>query len=71
MNIKASEGFAFDEDKTDFAALTEELKIRAREFDHTKDITTFLEHPAFPMDVRHNAKIFREKLAEWAKEKLA
>jgi hypothetical protein len=23
-------------------------------------------HPGFPVDIRHNAKIGREKLAEWA-----
>ena len=28
--------------------------------------TTFLLHPSFPVDIRHNAKIFREKLARWA-----
>lgn len=26
----------------------------------------FLQHPAFPVDIRHNAKIGREKLALWA-----
>ena len=38
---------------------------------HTKDIDTILFHPAFPVDVRHNAKIFREKLAVWAARVLA
>ena len=28
-------------------------------------------HPSFPVDARHNAKIFREKLAEWATRKLS
>ncbi len=37
----------------------------------TRDIRTFLFHPAFPVDIRHNAKIFREKLAIWAAEKLS
>ncbi|HSH93287.1 MAG TPA: peptide synthase, partial [Roseimicrobium sp.] len=32
----------------------------------TRDIKTVLFHPAFPVDIRHNAKIFREKLAVWA-----
>ncbi|MDB4286023.1 fatty acid CoA ligase family protein [bacterium] len=32
----------------------------------TKDIQTILFHPSFPVDIRHNAKIFREKLAVWA-----
>ncbi|MCB2183165.1 MAG: AMP-binding protein [Desulfobulbaceae bacterium] len=34
----------------------------------TKKITKFLIHPSFPVDIRHNAKIFREKLAVWATE---
>jgi olefin beta-lactone synthetase len=33
-------------------------------------IGDFLIHPAFPVDIRHNAKIFREKLAVWATERL-
>ena len=33
---------------------------------HTQAIKTFLLHPGFPVDIRHNAKIFREKLAVWA-----
>ena len=33
-------------------------------------IATFLRHPGFPVDIRHNAKIGREKLAVWATEKL-
>jgi len=36
----------------------------------TKDIADFLLHPAFPVDIRHNAKIFREKLAVWAGKRL-
>jgi hypothetical protein len=37
--------------------------------EHTKHITTFIQYPVwqdFPVDVRHNSKIFREKLAVWA-----
>ena len=34
--------------------------------DLTRDIKTILFHPKFPVDIRHNAKIFREKLAVWA-----
>lgn len=33
---------------------------------HTHAIRKILFHPDFPVDVRHNAKIFREKLAAWA-----
>ena len=32
----------------------------------TKSIERIHFHPAFPVDIRHNAKIFREKLAVWA-----
>ncbi len=32
----------------------------------TAAIDHFLIHPSFPVDIRHNAKIFREKLAVWA-----
>jgi acyl-CoA synthetase (AMP-forming)/AMP-acid ligase II len=39
-------------------------------YPHTKEITTILFHPGFPVDIRHNAKIFREKLAVWAARKL-
>jgi acyl-CoA synthetase (AMP-forming)/AMP-acid ligase II len=37
---------------------------------HTHGITAILFHPAFPVDIRHNAKIFREKLALWAARRL-
>lgn len=35
----------------------------------TEDIELFFVHPSFPVDIRHNAKIFREKLSLWAGEK--
>jgi len=33
----------------------------------TARIHHFLRHPGFPVDIRHNAKIGREKLADWAR----
>ncbi|MBN1396373.1 MAG: AMP-binding protein [Pirellulales bacterium] len=36
----------------------------------TEGIDDFLLHAVFPVDIRHNAKIFREKLAAWATERL-
>ena len=51
--------------------LTEELVEIARSHEHTRPIRTVLYHPAFPVDVRHNAKIFREKLAVWAAKEMA
>jgi acyl-CoA synthetase (AMP-forming)/AMP-acid ligase II len=32
----------------------------------TRSIRTVLFHPGFPVDIRHNSKIGREELAEWA-----
>lgn len=36
----------------------------------TRDVREILFHPSFPVDIRHNAKIFREKLAVWAQKEL-
>jgi len=36
----------------------------------TANVRQILLHPALPVDIRHNAKIFREKLAVWAAKKL-
>jgi acyl-CoA synthetase (AMP-forming)/AMP-acid ligase II len=36
----------------------------------TRAIDTFFIHASLPVDIRHNAKIFREKLAVWAAKKL-
>lgn len=43
-----------------------EIKEITAQSDLTSDIGTFLFHKGFPVDIRHNAKIFREKLALWA-----
>lgn len=50
----------------------EEILIRrAEQFQFTHEIATFLVHPgSFPTDIRHNSKIFREKLAVWADKTL-
>jgi len=45
-----------------------ELIALGSKYPHTKSIIKILFHPAFPVDIRHNAKIFREKLAVWAAE---
>ena len=47
-------------------ALTAELRALALQQPHTAGITRFFFHPAFPVDVRHNAKIHRLTLARWA-----
>jgi acyl-CoA synthetase (AMP-forming)/AMP-acid ligase II len=44
-----------------------ELRHLADGFVHTAKIERFLRYPGqFPVDIRHNAKIGREKLAAWA-----
>ena len=48
-----------------------ELLERGAAFAHTRRIRTILFHPSFPVDIRHNAKIFREKLAVWAARRLS
>jgi acyl-CoA synthetase (AMP-forming)/AMP-acid ligase II len=49
----------------------EELRALARSSPVTERIETFLSYPgSFPVDVRHNAKIFREQLAPWAASQL-
>jgi acyl-coenzyme A synthetase/AMP-(fatty) acid ligase len=53
------------------AALTDALLQLAQQHEHTRSINTILYHPAFPVDVRHNAKIRREVLAAWAARRLA
>ncbi|MCK5826837.1 MAG: AMP-binding protein, partial [Desulfuromusa sp.] len=50
--------------------LIAELASIAQSHELTKNIHQFLVHPAFPVDIRHNAKIFREKLSIWAQEQL-
>jgi acyl-CoA synthetase (AMP-forming)/AMP-acid ligase II len=52
------------------AGLQRELRELGATRPHTRDINTFLFHPSFPVDIRHNAKIFREKLAVWAAQQL-
>lgn len=43
-----------------------EARNRVQAFAHTRGIAHVLFHPRFPVDIRHNAKIGREKLATWA-----
>jgi acyl-CoA synthetase (AMP-forming)/AMP-acid ligase II len=50
--------------------LESELLALAKESPITSAIETILFHRAFPVDVRHNSKIFREQLAVWAAKRL-
>jgi acyl-CoA synthetase (AMP-forming)/AMP-acid ligase II len=51
-------------------SLFADLAKLARANPVTESIHDFLMHRAMPVDIRHNAKIFREKLAAWAARKL-
>jgi len=50
--------------------IRQELLALGSRFQQTAEVTDILFHPAFPVDIRHNAKIFREELAVWAAGRL-
>lgn len=50
--------------------LENELLEMAKTSPITAMIATVLFHNAFPVDIRHNSKIFREKLTVWAEKKM-
>ncbi|MFW2366760.1 MAG: fatty acid CoA ligase family protein [Desulforhopalus sp.] len=50
--------------------LLKEVRAIAAKSSVTVQIKHFLIHKDFPVDIRHNAKIFREKLAVWAQKKI-
>jgi len=52
------------------ADITRELLALGQQHEHTRTIRTVLYHDGFPVDIRHNSKIFREKLAVWATNQL-
>ena len=55
--------------RSDSELLAEIQKLAAKS-SLTQGIPHFLFHHDFPVDIRHNAKIFREKLAIWAEMEL-
>jgi acyl-CoA synthetase (AMP-forming)/AMP-acid ligase II len=55
----------------DHQKLIKELRALGRANQLTSSIEQFLIKREFPVDIRHNAKIFREKLAVWAAKRLA
>jgi olefin beta-lactone synthetase len=55
----------------DWTGIVRNLRVQAARYQHTRRIAEFLEYPIpFPVDIRHNSKIFREKLAVWADKAL-
>ncbi len=63
----------FTKDETKVKSLLDEVHLRLSESWLTNTIQRkhTLLHPSFPVDIRHNAKIFREKLTPWAARKLS
>ncbi|MER5463253.1 fatty acid CoA ligase family protein [Streptomyces sp. NPDC002668] len=59
-----------DTDRKEWPRIEGELRELGANNPMTKAITDFLPHPAFPVDIRHNAKIRRELLAGWAEDQL-
>ena len=49
-------------------SFSKELLELGATFPHTRSIKKILYFSDFPVDVRHNAKIFREKLAAWSEK---
>ena len=56
--------------RADEKQLLAELANLAKQHEHMARIHDFFVLDALPVDIRHNAKIFREKLAVWAARKL-
>ena len=50
--------------------LRRELLAIGAAHDVSRPVVTLLFHPGFPVDIRHNSKIVREKLAVWAANEL-
>jgi acyl-CoA synthetase (AMP-forming)/AMP-acid ligase II len=47
-----------------------ELLKLSSDYPHCQMISDVLFYKSFPVDIRHNAKIYREKLAQWAAERV-
>lgn len=60
----------FPRSPADEARFRAELLQLAKGSSLTSAIDTILFHPALPVDIRHNVKIFRERLAPWAEQQL-
>jgi acyl-CoA synthetase (AMP-forming)/AMP-acid ligase II len=60
----------FPRSHTNRQKLFNELRELAQAHAHTKTIDHFLLRRSLPVDIRHNAKIIREKLAAWTEKKI-
>lgn len=60
----------FPQSKNQKEKFTKELLEKSKKSRLTENITAILFHHSLPVDIRHNVKIFREKLAPWAAKQL-
>ncbi len=60
----------FPESQSARNQLTQELLALGQANPLTRSIETVLFHRSLPVDIRHNVKIFREKLAPWAEKQI-
>jgi acyl-CoA synthetase (AMP-forming)/AMP-acid ligase II len=56
--------------RSEQARIADELRHLGDGFVHTACVDTIVFHQRFPVDIRHNAKIGRERLAKWATRQL-
>jgi acyl-CoA synthetase (AMP-forming)/AMP-acid ligase II len=68
--IVEPEAGQFPRSAADRARFREELRQLALAHPLTAAISTILFHRSLPVDIRHNVKIFREKLGPWAAKQL-
>ncbi|QDT98387.1 fatty acid CoA ligase family protein [Gimesia aquarii] len=69
MIVEPEQG-EFPESKPDREQLTQELLALGQANSLTQSIETVLFHRSLPVDIRHNVKIFREKLVPWAEKQI-
>ncbi|RWX56867.1 peptide synthase [Photobacterium chitinilyticum] len=67
--VELEKGIKLEQSELAINSFYDELKAIGAKHRQTAGIVDFLIHPDFPVDIRHNAKIFREKLAVWAQHK--
>lgn len=59
-----------DSQHTNKNVLIQELLDIGGSYEHTSAIRHIMIHPGFPVDIRHNAKIGRAELGEWAQHQI-
>ncbi|QDU09587.1 fatty acid CoA ligase family protein [Gimesia aquarii] len=69
MIVEPEQG-EFPESQPDREQLTQELLALGQVNSLTQSIETVLFHRSLPVDIRHNVKIFREKLVPWAEKQI-